>query len=152
MRTLNLPTYSFKLKYSDDSEQIYDQFRRKFVRLTPEEWVRQNLAQYLINEKAYPTGRMVIEKSLQFNNMKKRCDILVYDQETSPLVMIECKAPQVVIKKEVFDQIAVYNLVFKVRFLIVSNGMEHFMCRIDFDNKKTEFLSNFPSYNELLFM
>jgi hypothetical protein len=150
MRTLNLPTYSFKLKYSGNSEQIFDPFRKKFVKLTPEEWVRQNLAQFLINEKDYPTGRMVIEKSLQFNNMKKRCDILVYDHKTAPLVMIECKAPNVKIKKEVFDQIAVYNLVFKVRFLMVSNGMEHYMCVVDFENKKTEFMSNIPSYKDLL--
>ena len=150
MRTLNLPTYSFKLKYSDDSEHIYDQFRKKFVRLTPEEWVRQNFALFLINEKGFPSGRMVIEKSLQFNNMKKRCDILVYDNQSNPLVMVECKAPEVKIEKKVFDQIAVYNLVFKVRYLMVSNGLEHYLCRVDFDKRQTEFLNNIPSYTDLL--
>ena len=150
MRSLNLPTYSFKLKYSDDSEHIYDQFRKKYVRLTPEEWVRQNFAQFLIDEKEYPRGRMVIEKSLHFNNMKKRCDILVYDATSNPLVMVECKAPEVKIKKEVFDQIAVYNLFFKVRYLMVSNGLEHYMCRVDFDKRKTEFLTSIPAYHELV--
>ncbi len=146
MRALNLPTYSFKIKPQDGLDYIFDPFRRKYVRLTPEEWVRQNFAAFLVQEKAYPASGIIMEKSLSYNKMARRCDILIYDRTGHPVVMVECKAPEVTIKPEVFDQIAVYNMVFRVSYLIVTNGLKHYCCRIDFSERKIVFLGEIPSY------
>lgn len=146
---LKIPTYSFKIKSEKGRNFIFDPFRKKFVRLTPEEWVRMNFAMYLVEERAFPAGRMVIEQSLKLNQLIKRCDILVFNREMDPLVMVECKAPAIKINKMVFDQISAYNLRFKVKFLIVTNGMENYFCRIHFDTKQVEFLDSIPTYSEL---
>ena len=150
MRSLNLPTYSFKIKSDGEKNYIFDAFRKKYVILTPEEWVRQNFAQFLVQDKKFPSGRMVIEKSLKYNRLAKRCDILVYNNKSEPAAMIECKAPEVKIHASVFDQIAVYNMTFKVRFLIVTNGLEHYCAEIDLVGKKVKFLDHIPMYGDLL--
>lgn len=148
MQTLNLPTYSFKIKLQEDHRLIFDTFRKKYIVLTPEEWVRQNFARFLVEERNVPPGRLVLEKSLVFNQMKRRCDILIYG-DSEPLMMVECKAPEIKIKESVFDQIAVYNLEFRVKYLIVSNGMEHYCCEVDFQRRKISFLDNIPDYSDL---
>jgi hypothetical protein len=148
MQSLNLPTYSFKIKSVDRATFIFDAWRKKYIRLTPEEWVRQNFARFLVEERAYPAGRMVMEKSLRYNNMVKRCDILVYGP-SNPLVLVECKAPEVKIEKQVFDQIATYNLAFQVEYLLVSNGLKHYACRVDFEEKKVKFLNDIPEYPDI---
>lgn len=150
MRSLNLPTYSFKIKSSADKEYIYDSFRKKYLQLTPEEWVRQNFAFYLVQDLNYPAGRIVLEKSLKYNQLNKRCDILVYNKEGEPVVLIECKAPEVRIIPSVFDQIAIYNLHFRVKYLIVTNGLSHYCAKVDFEQKSINFLKEIPDYKSLV--
>ena len=149
MRSLNLPTYSFKIKSAEGQDFIFDPFRKKYLRLTPEEWVRQNFASFLVHEKSYPASVIVMEKSLTWNKMSKRCDILVYGLEGMPVLMVECKAPSVTIREEVFDQIAVYNMVFRVKYLLVTNGLRHYSCHVDFENRKIRFLSDIPEWREI---
>jgi hypothetical protein len=150
MRSLNLPTYSFKIKSDENKDYIFDVFRKKYIQLTPEEWVRQNFAHFLIEERQYPTGRMVLEKSLKINQLVKRCDILIYNIEMQPVVLVECKAPEVKIKAEVFDQASIYNLKFKVRYLMVTNGLTHYCARIHFDEERAEFLNEIPPYQKII--
>jgi hypothetical protein len=150
MRSLNLPTYSFKIKSEAGKDYIFDTFRKKFVFLSPEEWVRQNFAMFLINERGYPMGRIVIEKSLRYNKLSKRCDILVYDDTFNPVLMVECKAPGIKIGPSVFDQIAIYNLTFKVQYLIVTNGINHYCARIEFQNSKVNFIDDIPEYESII--
>jgi len=151
MKALNLPTYSFKIKSENDLEYVYDQFRKKYVRLTPEEWVRQNFAVYLVNEKSYPASRMMIEKSLKVNKMSKRCDILVCDDAGRPVLMVECKSPEIKIGQSTFEQVSVYNIAFHVKYLIITNGLQHFCCSVDFINQTVDFLKDIPQYSEIRF-
>ena len=148
MQSLNLPTYSFKIKSEGDRKFIFDRFRKKYVVLTPEEWVRQHLALFLVNEKSFPAGRIVVEKTLKFNKMERRCDLLVYG-DSSPSLIVECKAPEVKISQNVFDQIAVYNLEFRVKYLVVSNGIDHYCCKVDFQSGEIQFLKDIPEYHEI---
>mgnify|MGYP006280073503 FL=1 len=150
MRSLNLPTYSFKIKSFDNKKFIFDSFRKKYLQLTPEEWVRQNFAAYLVHEKSYPGGRIVLEKSLKYNKLSKRCDILVYNNEGEPVLIVECKAPEIKIVSSTFDQIAIYNLNFKVRYLIVTNGLSHYCAMVDFEERKINFLNEIPVYESLV--
>lgn len=145
---LNLPTYSFKIKESEDKHLIFDEFRKKYVALTPEEWVRQNFTKYLVAEKGFPRSLIIIEKGLKLNNLQKRADILIY-HNNQPLVLVECKAPSVKISQATFDQISRYNIVFKVPFLIVTNGINHFACWVDFNERNVSFLEGIPNYKEL---
>jgi hypothetical protein len=149
MEALNLPTYSFKIKSVDGIDYIYDRFRKKFVKLTPEEWVRQNFANYLVEEKGYPASRFVIEKSLKLNKLSKRCDILYHNKKGDPEIMVECKAPSFNIGQKTFEQVSVYNIRFRVRYLIITNGIRHFCCRVNFDKGSVEFLNNIPVYTEV---
>jgi len=151
MKALNLPTYSLKIKSENGLEYVYDQFRKKYVRLTPEEWVRQNFAVYLVNEKSYPASRMMIEKSLKVNKMSKRCDILVCDDAGRPVLMVECKSPEIKIGQSTFEQVSVYNIAFHVKYLIITNGLQHFCCSVDFINQTVDFLKDIPQYSEIRF-
>lgn len=129
---------------------ILDPLRRKFVKLTPEEWVRQNFVQYLINEGKYPAGLIGIEILSGYNKMKKRVDILIHNRHGEPVMIVECKAPEVRINEKVFDQIVVYNMGFKVPYIVVTNGIVHFACKINLLEKKYDFLLVIPLYEELL--
>ena len=129
---------------------ILDPIRKKYVRLTPEEWVRQNFVQYLIHEGKYPAGLIAIEIMSKFNNLKNRIDILVHDRSGNPVMIVECKSPDIKIDDEVFDQIVRYNMGFRVPYLIVTNGMDHYACKIDVENNKYEFLLVIPLYEDLL--
>ncbi len=149
MRSLNLPTYSFKIKSIDNKDYIFDIHRKKYLQLTPEEWVRQNFVRFLIQERSFPAGRIVLEKSLKYNKLSKRADILVYNTEGEPLLLVECKAPGIKIVSSVFDQIAIYNLTFRVKYLIVTNGLSHYCAEVDFEKKRVSFLSEIPVYNTL---
>ncbi|MCK4923253.1 MAG: type I restriction enzyme HsdR N-terminal domain-containing protein [Bacteroidales bacterium] len=148
MQALNLPTYSFKIKSEGDSLLIFDEFRKKNVVLTPEEWVRQNFAKFLVEERGTPAGRVVIEKSLSINKLTKRCDILIYGN-SEPLLLVECKSPEIKISQAVFDQIAVYNMHFKLPYLVVTNGLEHYCSRWDEKSGKLVFLEDIPSYETI---
>ena len=149
MQILNLPHYEFKTRVDNGKNYIFDPSRSKYLLRTPEEDVRQHFARYLIEEKGYPASLMMSEYSLSLNKMKKRCDLIVFNKTAAPVVLVECKAPEVKISQAVFDQIARYNLVFKVSYLMVSNGMKHYCCKINFDNSAIEFLKEIPGYEDL---
>lgn len=149
MWQLNLPTYQFNIKKKNTKYYVMDNQRKRWVILTPEEWVRQHLIQYLIREKYFPAARIAVEKQILVNELKKRCDAIVYDQSSSPLLIVECKAPHVPITQNTFDQAAVYNQVLNAPFLLVSNGLEHQFCRVDIVNRRYTFLSGIPLYSEL---
>ena len=146
MQQLNLPTYKFRIKSTKNKYAIFDIIRKKYVSLTPEEWVRQHFIHYLIEEKKYPPSLMGIEKKLTINNLTKRTDILIFNSDGYPDVLVECKAPNITITQNSFDQIARYNLELKANFLIVTNGLKHFFCKMDFENEKYVFLENIPDY------
>lgn len=149
MIELNLPPYAYKLKQNNGSVQIWDAVRRKYVVLTPEEWVRQHFIAYLVGSKKYPLGRIGNEISLSLNGRSRRCDTLVYDAEGQPLVLIEYKAPHIPMSQKVFEQAVRYNICFRVPYIMLSNGISHYCCRIDYDSRKYSFLTEIPSYNEL---
>ena len=128
---------------------ILDQIRRKFVRLTPEEWVRQNFVQYLINEGKYPPGLIAIEIMFSLNKLKRRVDILIHDRQGRPVMIVECKEPEVKIDEKVFDQIVAYNMALKVPYIVVTNGIDHYACRIDHAENKWEFLMVIPLYEDI---
>jgi len=148
MHQLNLPQYDFIIK-QENPVRIFDFIRKKYVALTPEEWVRQNFLRYLVMEKSYPQSLIFIEKNLQVNKMKRRCDAVVYNNAGIPLMIIEFKKPDVPINQAVFDQIARYNIPLKVKYLLVSNGMQHFCCSINFEDNTYQFLENVPEYTAL---
>lgn len=129
---------------------ILDPLRRKYVKLTPEEWVRQNFVQYLINEGKYPPGLLGIEVLFRFNKMKRRVDILVHDRSGQPIMIVECKSTDVKIDEKVFDQIATYNMQFKVPYLVVTNGIHHYACKMNLQELKFDYLLVIPLYEELL--
>ena len=149
MKSLNLPTYSFKIKSEGNNDYIFDKFRKKYVRLTPEEWVRQNMIYYLEAERGYPGSRIVLEKSLKVHNLQRRSDILVYGSTGNPILLAECKAPDIKISNETFIQASVYNFHFRVRYLLVTNGMQHYCCSVDFNSGEVGFLKDIPFYNEI---
>ncbi len=120
--------------------------RKKYFVLTPEEWVRQHFVQFLIEEKKYPVSLIALEKQLTINNRKKRTDILIFNAVGEPDIIVECKAPQIKISQDTFDQIARYNLKLKANYLIVTNGLEHFFCKMDFENETYIFLKDIPDY------
>ncbi|TYP98307.1 type I restriction and modification enzyme subunit R-like protein [Tenacibaculum adriaticum] len=146
MQKLNLPAYPFKLKSNEKHTLIFGEIRKKYVVLTPEEWVRQHFVQFLIQEKNYPTSLIAVEKQLIVNNLKKRSDILVFSSNGLPNIIVECKAPHIKITQDTFDQIARYNLKLNANFLIVTNGLQHFFCKLDIENETYIFLEEIPSY------
>ena len=146
MEKLNLPSYDFKFKNSENKPYIFDNLRKKFVLLTPEEWVRLHFVQYLIDKKKYPESLIAIEKQLIINNRKKRTDILIFNTHGNHEIIVECKAPSIQITQATFDQIARYNLKLKANYLIVTNGLQHFYCKMDFKNETYIFLKDIPDY------
>lgn len=146
MQQLNLPSYTFRLKSNEKQTLIFDELRKKYVILTPEEWVRQHFVNYLISYKKYPTSLIAIEKQLSINNLKKRTDILVFTSKGVPNIIIECKAPTIKITQNTFDQIARYNLKLNAKYLIVTNGIQHYYCKMDIENKNYVFIEDIPNY------
>lgn len=147
---LNLPEFDVRLDRTSEGVKVYDSLRRKWLVLTPEEWVRQHFVNYLVSEKDFPRELMANEISLRFNGMVRRCDTVVYDRNLRPLVIVEYKAPEIAITQKVFDQIARYNSVLNAPYLIVSNGMHHYCCRFDSSSGRYSFLREIPSYGELV--
>jgi len=141
-----LPTYKFRIKSNENKLVIFDIIRKKYVVLTPEEWVRQHIVHYLIEEKKYPISLIAVEKKLTINNLTKRTDILVFNNKGLHEIIVECKAPKVKINQSSFDQIARYNLKLNANYLIVSNGLDHFFCSMDVKNECYIFLENIPTY------
>lgn len=144
MQKLNLPEYSFRIKSPEGKTLIFDSLRKKFVRLTPEEWVRQNFVQFLIAEKKYPASLIAVEAGVKVNNNPQRADLLIFDRAGKAALVAEFKAPEVKISQQTFDQIVRYNMQLKVPFLIVSNGLEHYCCRIVYEDNSYTFLPEIP--------
>jgi len=147
MQKLHFPTYTFRFKNSENKIAIFDEIRKKFILLTPEEWVRQHVVQFLLQEKNYPKSHINVEKLIKINDLNKRYDIVVYQPNGELFLLIECKAPEVKISQQTFDQIARYNLVLNAKYLMVSNGLNHYFCQMDFENEKYVFLEELPSFD-----
>lgn len=147
--TLNLPNHPFKITQRDDVIFIFDEIRKKHLVLTPEEWVRQHFIQYLIHEKKFPSTLLKIEGGLSLNQTKKRSDILVYNSLGEKIMVIECKAPSVALTQATFDQAARYNSVYKARWLVVTNGLNHYYAKIDHTNEKFSYVAELPNYKDL---
>lgn len=148
--TLNLPSFSFNIRTEQGKEQIYDMLRKRFVALTPEEWVRQNFVRYLVEYKGYPPALMANEIQINLKEMARRCDSVVFDKQLIPRVILEYKRPAVEITNAVFAQISRYNMVMKVDYLIISNGLQHFCCKMNYDTNTCDFLSEIPDYCSIL--
>jgi len=144
---LNFPVYSFRFKNSENKVAIFDDIRKKFILLTPEEWVRQHVVQFLLLDKKYPKSYINVEKLIKINNLNKRYDVVVFQPNGEIFLLIECKAPEVSISQQTFDQIARYNLVLKAKYLMVTNGLNHYFCQMDFENEKYVFLKELPEYS-----
>lgn len=150
MEVLNLPPYSFKQIQKDDKPLIYDIFRKCFVALTPEEWVRQHFLMWLVNDFGYPAGLIAVETALKYNQLKKRADAVVYNKDTVPVMLIECKAPGVEITQATFEQAARYNFIFNTSYLALTNGLMHYCCRIDHQKQSLVYLEKIPSYSQII--
>ena len=148
---LNLPQTNLQLSHdASGNRTVFDRLRKKYVALTPEEWVRQNFVEYLINQKGFPAGLMANEIAITLNGTKRRCDTVVMNRFGQPMAIVEYKAPHVSISQTVFDQIVRYNMVLKVKCLIVSNGMQHYCCLIDYAGKASySFIPDVPDYEWL---
>lgn len=149
MQDLNFKKYDFRYKKVNEILQIFDCIRKKFVVLTPEEWVRQHTIQFLILDKNFPISLINVEKNIKINTLNKRYDIIVNQTNGNIFLVIECKAASVEINQNTFDQIARYNLVLKAKYLMVTNGINHYFCKIDFENEKYIFLKDIPNYNQI---
>lgn len=145
---LNLPVHGFKVKKHSGKVWIFDGVRKKYVVLTPEEWVRQHFIHFLIKEHRYPKALIRVEGSLAYNTLRKRSDILVYDREGRPWMIIECKSPDIKLSQKAFNQVAIYNMTIGAKYLAVTNGMVHYCCVAPKTGKEGIFLEDFPAFEE----
>ena len=143
---LNFPNVVLKTKLVDGTMQVFDVVRKKYFKLTAEEWVRQHVIHYLNTEKKYPFGLIGVERMIKYNNLRTRVDIVLYNTEGIPNMIVECKAPHMKITQDVFDQIARYNFQLKVKYLLVTNGLQHFCCSMDYEKNKISFLEQIPEF------
>lgn len=144
MQKLNFPAYEFRFKSNENKALIFDPIRKKFVILTPEEWVRQHTLQFLLQEFEISKSLINVEKQLVFNALKKRYDLVVFKTDGKVSLIAECKAPTVSIDQAVFDQIARYNLITQADYLMITNGLSHYFCRMDYTNERYVFLESLP--------
>ena len=149
MNELNLPLFDVKIRGTREKPEILDFLRRRFVALTPEEWVRQHFVHWLVEHKGYPQGLLGNEVTLKCGGKTLRCDSILYDKETRPRMIIEYKAPTVSVTQRVFSQISAYNLLLHVDYLVVSNGLQHYCCKMDYDRQTYHFLQEIPDYLSL---
>ena len=147
MEKLNFPKFDFSFKSKENKTFIFDPIRKKWLVLNPEEWVRQHCIQFLLKTKNVPLGFIQVEKKLNVNNTEKRYDLVVFKPDHSIDLLVECKSPKVKITQKTFDQIARYNLVLKSDYLMLTNGLNHFFCKMDFEKRKYLFLPDLPNYN-----
>ena len=143
---LNFPQYEFRLRENHSRPEVFDEVRKKWVSLTPEEWVRQHALKWLIAEKNYPASLMAVEKSIALNGLVKRCDIVAFSKDTKPLLIVECKSHEVEITQAVFDQAARYNMTLNVDLFLLTNGLRHFCCRADHEKQDYTFLKELPAF------
>jgi hypothetical protein len=149
MKQLQFPSYSFRFKNSENKVAIFDEIRKKFIIITPEEWVRQHVVQFLLQDKKYPKSHINVEKLLKINDLNKRYDVVVYNPDGSIFILVECKAPEIKISQHTFDQIARYNMTLNAEYLMVTNGLNHYFCKMDYENEKYDFLPELPEYQSL---
>ena len=149
MNELNLPSFDVKISGTREKPEILDFLRRRYVALTPEEWVRQHFVHWLVDHKGYPKGLLGNEVALLCGDKTLRCDSRLYDKEANPLMIIEYKAPSVAGTQPVFSQISTYNLLLHVDYLVVSNGLQHYCCKMDYERQTYVFLNDIPSYSAL---
>ncbi|MGB5818037.1 MAG: type I restriction enzyme HsdR N-terminal domain-containing protein [Saonia sp.] len=147
MQPLNFSAYDFRFKNSKNKVHIFDAIRKKFVVLQPEEWVRQHVVHYLILDKKYPKSLINVEKQLKFNTLTKRYDIVVFNPDGTIEILVECKSPKIKITQGVFDQIARYNMQLNAKYLMVTNGLDHFYCQMDLSKEKYTFLRHIPQFS-----
>ena len=150
MQKLNLPEFSFRIKSEEGKSFIFDSLRKKFVRLTPEEWVRQNFVQFLISHKNFSTSLISVEALVKVNSNPQRADLVVYNRAGLPLLIAEFKAPEVKISQHTFDQVVRYNMQLRVPFLVVSNGMDHYCCKINYADNSYSFLPDVPDFLSII--
>ena len=150
MTRLNLPPFEIKLRGTKAQPQIFDILRKKYIPLTPEEWVRQHFVNFLVEHKGYPAALMANEIQLKVGEKTLRADSVLYSRDLKPRMIIEYKAPHIPITQKVFDQISIYNMLLHVDYLVVSNGLQHYICKMDYNDKKYLFLEDIPDYEELL--
>ncbi|RYG40989.1 MAG: type I restriction enzyme HsdR N-terminal domain-containing protein [Chitinophagaceae bacterium] len=148
MRELSFPVYKFRLRKKDNQILIFCSTRKKFVVLTPEEWVRQHTVRFLLDELKYPQSLLNVERLLYINGITKRYDVVVYNPDGSVFLLVECKAPNVSVSQSVFDQIARYNLSLRASLLMVTNGLNHFYCKLDYEQSRYDFLTKLPTYTK----
>ena len=149
MLSLNLPAFDIKIAQKEGKNIIFDVLRRRYVALTPEEWVRQHFVNFLVGHKGYPPALLANEVELRAGDKKLRCDSVLYDKTARPVMIIEYKAPTIALTQRVFDQISAYNMLLHVDYLIVSNGLLHYCCRMDYGNNAYTFLTDIPGYKDL---
>jgi len=150
LKQLNLPEYSFRIIRKGETDLILDPIRKKYVKLTPEEWVRQNFVQYLVHEGKYPAGLIGIEVMFKLNKLRKRADILVHNRKGEPVMLVECKSDEVRLDDKVNDQIVEYNMNYRIPYLVITNGMSHYAVKItDYDTHQFEYLLTIPLYEDL---
>ena len=149
MLPLNLPNFDIKVKKTAEQLFVWDETRRKYITLTPEEWVRQHFVHFLVSEKGYKQELIANEVSIKLNETTKRCDTIIYDRQLTPLMIVEYKAPTITITPKVFDQIVRYNMVLHVQYLTVSNGLRHFCCQINYETQSYRFLKEIPDAQEI---
>ncbi|WP_128547518.1 type I restriction enzyme HsdR N-terminal domain-containing protein [Larkinella soli] len=148
MTSLNLPVFDYKIKQVEGKPYIFDVLRKKYVRMTPEEWVRQHVVHLLINQYEYPKALIRGEGGMTLNQLQKRTDLLVYDRSGKPYLLVECKAPTVALTQQVFDQVARYNHVHQAPYLVVTNGLVHFCCCVDHAEGTVRFLQDLPRFQD----
>jgi len=143
---LNLPQFNFKFKQEENSLFILDEFRNKFIKITPEEWIRQNFLKFITEHLKYPKSLLKIESKINKDNTRKRTDIIVMDKSLNPFMLVECKNTNIELNQETLNQIAQYNLKVKAPFIVITNGLNHYIFEINFENNKVTQLNNFPEY------
>lgn len=148
MQKLNFPDYNFRFKNSENKVAIFDDVRKKFIILTPEEWVRQHVVRFLCEEKKYPLSHINVEKIIKLNGLTKRYDVVVFQPDGNINILVECKAPDVAITQNTFDQIARYNMQINASYMMVTNGLNHYFCQMDYNLGEYRFLRDIPAYNE----
>lgn len=148
MQKLNFPNYSFRFKNSENKMSIFDEIRKKFIQLTPEEWVRQHVVKFILEDKQYPKSHVNVEKIVKLNGLTKRYDAVVFQPDGKIFLLVECKAPEVAITQNTFDQIARYNMQLDAKYMMVTNGLNHYFCQMDYEQQHYRFLPDIPQYSK----
>jgi len=150
MSGLNLPSSELIIKEQNGKQYVFDRLKKRYTRLTPEEYVRQHFVNYLIDCKGFPEALLANEIQIELGNVKKRCDTILYDKYLKPLMIVEYKSPKITINQDTFDQISRYNMKLQVPWLIISNGLQHYCCKVDFGTGSCTFLNEIPDYSEII--